>query len=223
MKFLCHVVPRTGAEEDCTAWIASLGHRLKVATAEEAISILCLTRLPGDVFGKDTPFHATLEVEGRGATPERLAELLSALSKELLEVGHPERSTALMGEDHAFRAPQPAASVRHQYLMRRKPTTTHAAYLEHYRGIHAQFGLETPGIAGYVQFHVDPDASQRVARAAGLGVFDIDSVSQLYLESQEHFLAAVSDSPIGPRAIADEEQFVDRAHSMHFCSRPVEA
>ena len=61
-----------------------------------------------------------------------------------------------------------------------------------------------------------------MARAAGLGVTDVDSVSQLYLESQEHFLAAVSNSPIGPKAIADEEKFVDRARSMDFCSDAAE-
>ena len=109
--------------------------------------------------------------------------------------------------------------IRYQYLMRRNASFSHQSYLKRYRDVHSRFGIETPGISGYTQFHVDPEASRRVAGSAGFGVWAVDSVSELHLESVETFLAEVSQSAIGAEAMADEEVFVDRANSYDFVSR----
>jgi len=70
-----------------------------------------------------------------------------------------------------------------------------------------------------VQFHVDAAASRRAAGRAGLGVWGVDSVSELHLESIESFLGAISKAPdVGREAMADEEIFVDRSNSYDFCS-----
>ena len=108
--------------------------------------------------------------------------------------------------------------MRYQYLMRRNASFDHDAYLERYREVHSRFGIETPGILGYVQFHVDPGASQRAAHRAGVGVWAADSVSELHLESHDAFIGQVSKWPGGREAIADEEVFVDRANSFDVCS-----
>jgi len=222
VKFLSHIAPRARAEDACSEQIALFVGELLDHTAGEALTIESLVRLPDDVFGARAPYRATLDLRGDAVTPARLEELLEGLGDRLRDVAHPDLSTALLGEDVVFIEPEPGIEVRYQYLMRRNATYTHAAYVQRYREIHSKFGLRIPGIKGYVQFHVDPAASQRVARTAGFGSFDFDSVSELYLESLGTFVAEVSKSPVGPEAIADEEIFVDRVNSHDFCSRLVQ-
>lgn len=219
MKFLSHIVPRPGAEEACAAQTAICVEQLVKETTDEAIRVESLMRLPEDVFGPKAPYTFTIDLRGADATPDRLCEILRGFGERLHPVAQPDLSTALVGEDVVFIDPGPHTKVRYQYLMRRKASFPHSAYLRRYREIHSQFGLRIPGIQGYVQFHVDPSVSQRVGLAAGLGVSSIDSVSELYLESLDAFLTAVSTSPVGPEAIADEELFVDRQNSHDFCSR----
>lgn len=219
VKFLSHIAPRAGAEDACSEQVALLVEQLLDHTAGETLTIESLVRLPDDVFGARAPYGATLDFRGDAVTPDRLAELLEGLGDRLHDVAHPDLSTALLGEDVVFIEPESSTGVRYQYLMRRNASYSHSAYLKRYREIHSKFGLRIPGIKGYVQFHVDPAASRRVARAAGLGTSGFDSVSELYLESLDTFLAAVSTSTVGPEAIADEEVFVDRGNSHDFCSR----
>ena len=84
--------------------------------------------------------------------------------------------------------------------------------------IHSDFGVRTPGKLGYVQFHVDPEASRRAAEVACVGVWDVDSVSELHLESVEAFIGEVARWDGGKEAIDDEKLFVDRPNSVDFCS-----
>ena len=219
MKFLCHIAARAGSEQACSERVASLAAQWRDQTAGETLTIKRLTRLPGDVFGKKSSYRETLDIRGEAATPERLAQLTEGMRNSLEDVAHPDLSTTLFGTDVVFIKPDPRTTVRYQYLMRRNASFDHVAYLKRYREIHSQFGLRLPGIKGYVQFHIDPLASRNLGRAAGLGAFGVDSVSELYLDSLENFLEGVSGSPVGAEAIADEERFVDRPNSVDFCSR----
>jgi hypothetical protein len=88
--------------------------------------------------------------------------------------------------------------------------------------VHAQIGRHTPGIEGYVQFHAEPEASRQIARAAGFGLWDAASVSELHLASVETFLHAVATWEGGQRAIADEENFIDRRNSVMFTSDSIQ-
>ena len=178
-----------------------------------------LERLPDDPFQPEAPYCATFGIRGNGATPERLARLLDGFATEIHDVARVELGTALVGRDIVFVEPDPDCPVRLEYLMRRKEGYDHDRYLQRYREVHSRFGLATPGTRGYVQFHVDPEASRAVARAAGLGIWDIDSVSELHLGSLEEFLEEISRSSVGAEAVADEEIFVDRAHSFLLCSQ----
>jgi hypothetical protein len=147
-----------------------------------------------------------------------IESLVSGVGDALAAFAHPDLSTLLVGEDVVFSACE-RAPLRYQYLMRRNASFGHGAYLRRYREIHSQFGLRTPGILGYVQFHVEPEASRRAAEWAGLGVWGVDSVSELHLESLEAFLTAIAKAPeVGREAMADEQIFVDRGCSFDFCS-----
>ena len=143
--------------------------------------------------------------------------LVAGLAQRFGDALDPAESTALVGEEHVL-IPSARAPVRYQYLMRRRADFSHEAYLARYRDVHAQFGLRTPGILGYVQLDVDPASSRRAAEVSGFGMCDVDSVSELHLASLGELLRAVSASPIGAEAVADEERFVDRARSFDFCS-----
>jgi hypothetical protein len=139
---------------------------------------------------------------------------MRSLTEELREQAQP-RGVAV----NAVFVASDRAPVRYQYLMRRNDRFDHDGYLTRYREVHSDFGVRTPGKLGYVQFHVDPDASRQGAGSAGLGVWDVDSVSELHLESLEAFLGEVVRWSGGKDAIADEEVFVDRPNSFDFCSR----
>lgn len=217
LKFLSHIAPVQGEEQALSERLAS-----RIAGWREDhpdLQFERLERLPDDPFRSEAPYRATLGIRGNAATPERLARLLDGFAAEIQDVARVELGTALVGTDIVFANPDPDCAVRLEYLMRRKEGYDHERYLQRYRDIHSRFGLATPGARGYVQFHVDPEASRAVARAAGLGVWDIDSVSELYLGSLDEFFQEMSRSSVGADAVADEEIFVDRAHSFLFCSQ----
>jgi len=109
-------------------------------------------------------------------------------------------------------------ALRYCYFMRRKAHTTRDAYLDYYFHHHSRFGFVTPNIAGYTQFHVDPDLSVTAARRLGLGSTVCDSVSELHLDSLEAFYAGIGDGRLGQEAAADEARFVDRDNSVSICT-----
>jgi hypothetical protein len=218
MKFLAHFVPRAGANAEFESRMFELADGIGEHGRAQGIAVEAFERLPDDPFGRHTPYRFTLELQGGGF--DAMEDLLSGLGAKLEDVVHPDLSTLLAGEDVVF-VPAESAPVRYQYLMRRNASYSHDAYLDRYREVHSAFGLKTPGILGYVQFHVDLEASRRLAYEAQLGVWGFDSVSELHLESVETFLAAVAKSEVGAEAVADEERFVDRARSVDFCSRVV--
>src|SRR5262245_2717916 len=178
-------------------------------------------RVPDDPFGHTTPFWGALEVQGaEGARASMLASYADGLDARFADVVHADLSTTLLGRDLVFIASQ-RAPVRYQYLMRRRDGFSHDAYLRRCSEVHSRFGFATPGILGYVQLHVDPEATRAAARAAGFGGFGVDSVSELHMDSLERFLAEVAGSSVGADATADEELFVDRPNSAAFTSSVV--
>jgi hypothetical protein len=216
VRALVHLVPRAGAGPAFAVRFASLLAELRERAARRGLCVNALHRLERDAFGRRTPFRAAFELEGDSAG-EGAAQLFEGLAERIDDVAHPDSSSLVVGRDVVFVAP-PRTPVRYQYLMRRNASFTHATYLERYTKLHSRFGIVTPGQLGYVQLHVDPDASRRAAARAGIGGWACDSVSELHLSSQEAFLAALASSGFGREAIADEEHFVDRASSLDLCS-----
>jgi len=210
VKLLAHLVPTPGAAPELAARLPEVASALAARGVEAA----SLQRVARDPFGAKTLWRSTLELRGdEGA----LLALAAGLAERFGPFVDAAASTVLLGHEHVVIASD-RAPVRYQYLMRRRADFSHEAYLVRYREVHAQFGLRTPGILGYVQLHVDPAASRRAAAASGFAVCDVDSVSELHLASLGAFLRAVSASPIGAEAVADEERFVNRARSFDFCS-----
>jgi hypothetical protein len=219
VKLLVHLAPRRGAEGAVEARLAELGAEIASHAPAFVASVATLWRLPGDPFGPATPWAGTLEVRGHeGARAPALAALADGLAARFADSAHADLCTALVGRDLVFVAGEPTP-VRYQYLMRRRDGFTHDAYLRRYAELHSRFGLATPGIRGYVQLHVDPEATRAAARAAGFGGWEVDSVSELHMDSLEGFLAEIAHSSIGADATADEELFVDRPNSHAFSSR----
>lgn len=218
MKLLIQLVGRRGAGEALAHSLEAEVERMRTA-ARPGLRVHSLWRVDRDPFGPKTPYRGTIEIRAVGSdTVAPFDELVSGVAERFADRIHADLSAALVGHEHVFVASD-AAPLRYQYLMRRNASFTHAQYLERYRDVHSHFGTRTPGIAGYVQLHVDPAASRRLAAKAGLGIWGVDSVSELHLTSLDGFLSAVARSPVGREAIRDEEVFVDRDNSLDFCCR----
>lgn len=187
-----------------------------------------LAHTPDDVFPAGYPgmraFDAMLELELRDASAEvaPLVEAVAGIGAELDALVHVDLSCAIAGEPRTIMPleggdPRPA---RYMYLMRRKAGTTHAGYVDYYFHHHKRFGFRAPHHQGYVQFHVDPTASEAAARSAGFGVHRIDSVSEFHLESLAAWLAVMAVNPdqeaVTVDSIADEELFMDRSASVAY-------
>lgn len=179
-------------------------------------TVTVLRRDPACFHGDASPFVVAIETRDDHGALVDIAQTMDPLLDA-------ERSMAIVGTDRVFiEPPTPPSPVRYQYLMHRRADFTHAAYLERYETIHAQFGLRTPNIEGYVQLHVDLDASTELAAACGVRAAPCDSMSELHLRSVEHFLdGIIADPSIAEEATADEERFVDRPRSFGFAHRVV--
>lgn len=217
-KALLHLAPGSLETEQFGAELRRLATEISLHPDSRNVRVTPMIRLVDDPFRDPTPLRGTIELKGDGADAALLTDIVSNFSEWVCEISTPEASSLLLGEDVVFIASE-QAPVRYQYLMRRNDDFDHASYLERYREVHSQFGIDTPGILGYTQFHVDEEASMSAAREVGLAICRIDSVSELHLASVETFLAEVSRSSISRKAVADEEIFVDRANSHQFCSR----
>lgn len=184
--------------------------------------VVLLTQMDDDPFPLANPlcrpFDAVIELQADADVgTERLAEAVEGVGTRLDDVIHRDLSGSLVGAPQAI-IDCPPTSLRYLYLMRRKAHTTRESYLDYYFHRHSRFGFATPNIAGYTQFHVDPEVSAIVSRSLGLGSTVVDSVSELHLESLESFFAGIGDGRLGVEAGADEELFVDRDNSVSFCT-----
>jgi hypothetical protein len=207
------------------ALLRELAAVLSPRLAAAGRSLRGFVRRADDPFARGGPpmrgFDATLELRSAGGAAA-FAEAVRGLDARLEGRAFADLTAAVAGTHRAIVPPPGETPIRYQYVMRRRRDLTHAQYLEHYLRVHAEIGRHTPGIAGYVQFHADPDASRQIARAAGLGLWDAASVSELHLRSVEAFLSAVATWEGGQQAIADEENFIDRRNSVMFTSDVVQ-
>ncbi|MCP4908805.1 MAG: EthD domain-containing protein [bacterium] len=217
MRLLSHLTARKGAETDFDSALRAEVSRMRSAASEAIEAIHCMIRLDNDLFGACAPYRGTVEIQAGAASRGEVQALASGLANRFGDLIHADLSTALLGRDVVFIEPKRTA-VRYQYLMRRNVDFDHEAYLERYASIHSQFGLKTPGIHGYVQLHLDLNASKTAAERAGVGIWQVDSVSELYLESVEAFMDAIGNLENDGGARVDEEIFVDRACSHDFTS-----
>ena len=211
---LVFLAARAGAEAELTTLLAA--ERTRWSEHGEAFAFV---RIPKDPFVEFAPgmrgFDATLELRG---APEAFRSATAGLGDRFDSVVQRDLSAAVVGIDRELVAGGPSA-VRYQYLMRRRHDHGHEQYLAHYGTVHAEIGIRTPGKVGYSQVHTDLTRSREIAHAEGLGLWQIDSVSRLWLSSVEEFLSEAGEA--GQEAVADERSFVDGANSVMFASSPL--
>ncbi|MCB1674724.1 MAG: EthD domain-containing protein [Halioglobus sp.] len=187
-------------------------HRLEVSVmtplATDAL------RAPRDsAFAART--HAAVEI----AAPQGLpllplhSDLHNAL-EALCDLLDARQSRVLCGYHRVFRQTAPRA-LRYHYLMYRRKNFSRADYLDYYAHHHYRFGMETPGV-DYYQTYVCPESCAALAKLLGLEAIAADSVSELHFDDIDAFLASGVMEELGPRAVADEERFVDRGRSTSF-------
>ncbi len=183
-------------------------------------------RLVDDPFARGGPplrgFDATLELrcqcDAPGAT---FAEALAGLGDRVAPLAHLDLSAVLVGEDHPF-GDATETAILYQYFMRRRRDLDHVQYCDHYLKRHARFGIATPGVEAYVQFHVDPEDSRAAAASAGFGLWSADSTSELHLADLPSFLTAVASWELRAQAAEDEERFIDRRNSVMWTSERIQ-
>ena len=208
---LVFLAARTGSEAALADRLAAERERWSAFGEAQAF-----VRIPKDRFVDFVPgmrgFDATLELR---AGPDSFRSATTGLGERFESIVQRDLSAVIAGIDRELVAGGPAP-VRYQYLMRRRHDFTHEQYLAHYGTVHADIGIRTPGKLGYSQVHVDPALSEEIAQGEGLGVWRIDSVSRLWLDSVDEFLSSAGE--VGQEAIADERGFVDGANSVMFAS-----
>ncbi|MGH0028392.1 MAG: EthD domain-containing protein [Myxococcota bacterium] len=212
MRALLHLAPRIHGESAFAERLAALAGEMAERAARRGARLTALERLADDPMGPHTPYRSVIELTGEALAPSLVEELTAGLGDALDDVAHVDLCTLLWGEDRVFVA-SAGAPVRYQYLMRRNARFTHDAYLKRYAEGHSRFGVEAPGKRGYVQFHGDPQTSRALAHAAGVGLWNVDSIAELHLDSKETWFRAMRDAGFGPEPLADEEHFVDRSRS----------
>ena len=164
--------------------------------------------------------------------PQLLLEMVSAPGQPLpslyqqltraLDLPAIERSEclALVMRERTFIpcAPQP---VYYHYLMLKRSEFSTADYMDYYARYHSNFGIHTPGIAGYSQNDVDPEGSRLLATTLGLGYRNVTSISELKLASMSAFVANPGVMALAEPAALDEARFVDREQSIMFSSEVI--
>jgi len=182
-----------------------------------------LQRVEDDAFAAQYPgrraFDAVLAVdasdEDAARAAGRLVDLCRGADERLGALVHADLCGAVVGERRRVLGRE--GPVRMLYTMRRKADVTARAFREHWAGPHADFGRRMGGATGYDQLHADADASRAATRVAGFGVWCIDGIAEVHMDSLDDFVrAAAADPALGAEAVADELRFVDRPNSVGF-------
>ena len=163
----------------------------------------------------------TVEVKTQSGQPLAPALVVwDGLADQLDECVDAGQSLALVMDEHRWR-PSPPQPIYYHYLMVRRADFSPADYSDYYLHYHKRFGMITPGIEGYSQNIIDQPSSKNLCRKAGLGFYEVTSISEMQMRDIDTFLRSPAMAEIGPEAGEDETRFVDRAASVMFCSSVV--
>lgn len=215
-RFLLALAAREGQERALYDKLAEELRALRGAMGDDPIALRLMIRDPEDPFAArykvPRPFDAALECEASWQQ-DPLSSWLDGLADRLENLIHADLSGALAGEAQVLAGAR-GGSARFLYFMRRKAGVSHDFFVRYWAEEHSRFGRQMPGILAYEQLFVDPVASRVAAARAGFGVWGVDGVANLHLESLGEFLAAAVRSPVGSESIADEQEFVDGRNSI---------
>jgi hypothetical protein len=188
-----------------------------------------MLEIPDDPFPASSgilrPYDAIFEIDHPGSDlgdAESLVVLMADGMPMLDRLAQLDLSTVVLGRPtRVVGDGDEAYAARYVYHMRRKAGTSHDEYLDVYRE-HARFGHDVTGVSQYIQVHIDLDRSRHAASALGIGAWQLDSVTELYIRSLDDFFAP-SDKreQLARDAFTDELRFVDRENSIQFCLAPI--
>lgn len=155
----------------------------------------------------------------------RAAELAS-LSQALRDLLHP---LAAVGSVDVMAGPMfPMVKPRDgeaflSLAFKRDPATTSGQFRRWWREQHSQIAIPVlgAGLLAYDQVHVDPAATEAVARALGVHAVGYDAYDNLTWADRDAFLASISD-PVGmARVYADEVGRIDNRTRRHALMRRI--
>ena len=165
-------------------------------------------------------YEAVLAVDAPNTTTrDALIDVARGANERWGDLVQPDLSGALVGELRRIKGSD--GPMRLMYLMRHKAGQNITSFQAHWSGPHAEFGVRTQGITAYDQFHPDRTASRAAAMVAGFGIYLVDGVPELHMNSIEEFVARALNSEVGAAAIEDEKSFVDARNSAGFVLRAV--
>ena len=191
------------------------------ANFDASVRICALSQIDKDPFPSMNPhssgFDAVIDIHGASELLARdtVLNALQNVPPTLSGVIDDSASGVTVGWPQAV-IPGPRCALRYLYLMRRKADVSREDYFDHYFHRHSEFAFHLNGIKAYTQVHVDIEASNELSAALGFGLRDVDSVTELTFDSVNEFFAGVE--PRAAEASEDELLFVDREHSVSFCS-----
>ncbi|MBJ18512.1 MAG: EthD domain-containing protein [bacterium] len=217
-KLLAFFAVRDGCDREVGMALAAAASRVAAAPGIEGVAVLLAeSDDPLPALYRMRRYEAVLEVRSLDAESlDTLIERLAELRSDLGDCVHSDLSALVVAEENRV-VPAEPPGTRYMSLMRRKAGTGHDDYISYYRNEHARFGIECPGATGYHQNYVDLKRSREAAARGGFGIWDVDSVTEIFVPSARVFEDATSDDPIREEAAIDEARFIDRGTQAGFC------
>jgi hypothetical protein len=112
--------------------------------------------------------------------------------------------------------PRRESMVKLVQLLRRKPGLTLEEFQQHWLERHSHFGLRTPAVRRYVQYHAlanDPIRETLAQAAAGPSVESYDGVSITWFDDVDALRHAMRDDDVAV-ALAEQVHFIDHSRSV---------
>ncbi len=192
-------------------------------TGQSHVTVQLMQELPNDVFYNEaSPYRRPqliLEVIASPGKP--MAELHDVLTKVLDQASiDRSESLVLLMQERKF-IPSSPQKIYYHYLMIKRQGFSMADYLDYYTNLHFRFGMHTPAIEGYSQNYVDQASSEGLASLLGLSCREVTSISEMKMPSLMDFLGDPGILAVAEPAAIDEAYFVDRNHSVMFCSEVI--
>lgn len=192
-----------------------------VGTVDDTTAQLMVAAEPDFFYVPQAPHQRPdLVLELVTAPGKPLASVYPKLSELLLDQPVSKASEVFVMQTRNY-IQAPAQPYHYHYLMLKKPGFSTADYVDYYSKFHCRMGFNTPGIAGYWQNYIDPEASATLAQLLDLTTRDVTSISELSMQSTEDFVSDPATMAVAEPAAQDEERFVDRTQSVAFTSRVI--
>jgi hypothetical protein len=163
-----------------------------------------------------------VEITVPAARAGELSELARGLRALVDPLAAPGSVEVMAGPVHAMVPPRPGGAFL-SLAFRRDPAITAQQFRDWWRYRHAGVAIPVLGAAllGYDQVHVDPAATQAVARAYGVEPVPYDAYDNLTYVDRQGFLDSVADAEGMARVFADEIGHIDDATRRYALMRRV--